>query len=148
MSCTVPFKEFRAALLQATNEARAKGLQCGSEFYPSVAPLIWNGKMSRAARNHSRDMAFNNVFSHTGSDGLQVWDRVRGLGYPYTRVGENIAAGYTNVAAVQAGWESSEGHCRNMMRSEYKEMGAACVTLPGSTYQRYWTVVFGRRNWP
>lgn len=143
--CTTPIAEFREALLQATNEARASGRRCGSELYPQTTPLRWNGRLAKSARIHSRDMASNNFFSHTGSDGLQSWDRARNAGFQYSRIGENIAAGYNNVASVQTGWENSAGHCRNIMNPDFKVMGAGCITRSNSDYQRYWTVVFGTR---
>lgn len=146
VSCTVPTAEFRAAILQATNKARTEGRRCGSEFYGPVAELRWNGRLMKAARNHSRDMAINNFFSHTGSDGLKAWDRALDAGFVYSRIGENIAAGQTSVASVQSGWENSAGHCRNIMNADYKVMGARCIARSGSDYQRYWTVVFGTRR--
>lgn len=144
--CTVPIAEFRDALLQATNESRAKGRRCGSDFYAKVAPLKWNGRLARSARVHSRDMASNNFFSHTGSDGLQAWDRALFSGFRYSHIGENIAAGYNDVASVQAGWENSPGHCRNIMNPDYAVMGAGCITRSNSDYRWYWTVVFGKRR--
>ncbi len=145
VTCNVPVTEFREALLQATNDARSKGRFCGSQFYAKAAPLRWNGRLAKAARNHSRDMAINNFFSHTGSDGLQVWDRAVNAGFNYNYIGENIAAGYTTAASTQSGWEKSPGHCRNIMNPNYVVMGARCITRSNSDYQRYWTVVFGKR---
>jgi len=55
--------------------------------------LIWNEALARAAQKHSTDMSINNFFSHSGSDGLQVWDRANAEGYEYRYIGENIAAG-------------------------------------------------------
>lgn len=145
VSCNVPVKQFRAALLQATNQARAKARRCGSVRYARVAPVKWNNALRRAAWDHSRDMANNNFFSHTGSNGLKSWDRARNRGYRYNYIGENIAAGYGSVASVQSGWLRSAGHCRNIMKREYTEMGAACIARSKSDYKRYWTVVFGKR---
>lgn len=145
VTCNVPVKEFREAMLQATNDARSKARFCGSDFYAKAAPLRWNGKLAKAARNHSRDMAINNFFDHTGSDGLQAWDRAVSAGFRYRFIGENIAAGYTTMASTQAGWEKSPGHCRNIMNPNYVVMGARCISRSNSDYQRYWTVVFGKR---
>ena len=88
-------------------------------------------------------MSSNNFFSHTGSDGLQPWDRAVAEGYAYRSIGENIAAGQGSVGEVQSGWMDSPGHCRNIMNSGYVEVGAACVVDSNAQYQRYWTVVFG-----
>ena len=111
----------------------------------AAAPRVrWSGELNRTAVRHSRDMARNNFFDHTGSDGLQVWDRAQAAGYAYRNIGENIAAGYPNVGRVQAGWLKSPGHCRNIMNPAYTQMAGRCVQRAGSDYGSYWTVVFGR----
>jgi uncharacterized protein YkwD len=91
-------------------------------------------------------MANNNFFSHTGSDGQSVGYRATQAGYTWSAVGENIAAGipYSAVGAVMQGWIDSPGHCANLMRSNYTELGAAKASNPSSTYVIYWTQVFGR----
>ncbi len=133
-----------AALLQATNASRAQARQCGSESFAAAPALIWNDSLAEAARKHSNDMASNNFFSHTGSDGLQVWDRANAEGYQYRYIGENIAAGQTTVGIAQDGWVKSPGHCSNIMNPQIVEMGAACVADSGSQYRTYWTVVVGQ----
>jgi len=91
-------------------------------------------------------MASKNFFSHTGSNGSSVGDRATAAGFNWTAVGENIAAGtsYSAVSAVLQGWINSPGHCANLMRSSYRELGAAKVSNPSSTYNVYWTQVFGK----
>jgi uncharacterized protein YkwD len=60
-------------------------------------------------------------------------------------LGENIAAGQTTVDSVMADWMASPGHCANIMRPEFVEMGVACVNgTPANTYRTYWTMDFGR----
>ena len=46
-----------------------------------------------AARCHSVDMAENDFFSHTGSDGSNFSQRMRDAGYTGSPRAENIAAG-------------------------------------------------------
>jgi uncharacterized protein YkwD len=91
-------------------------------------------------------MASNNFFSHTGSNGSSVGNRATSAGYSWTAIGENIAAGtsYSAVGAVIQGWIDSPGHCVNLMRSSYKELGAAKVSNASSSYKVYWTQVFGK----
>jgi uncharacterized protein YkwD len=135
------------AMLEAVNAARSQARSCGSygEF-AAAAPLTWNCKLKAAAFAHSGDMANNDYFSHTGSDGSTVADRVTSAGYSWSSVGENIAAGlsYSAVSAVMQGWLDSPGHCANIMRSSYTEFGSSKYSNPSSTYRVYWTQVFAR----
>ena len=85
-----------------------------------------------------------NFFSHTGSDGLTVGDRVVNGGYDWSAVGENIAAGQQTIDIVMAAWLDSPGHCANIMDSAYTEFGAASYSVNGSDYPIYWTQVFAR----
>jgi uncharacterized protein YkwD len=92
------------------------------------------------------DMANNDFFDHTGSDGLKVWDRASQAGYPWSAIGENIAAGISlsSVSAAVQAWLDSPGHCANIMSPGYTEFGASKYSNSASTYNVYWTQVFGR----
>jgi uncharacterized protein YkwD len=71
--------------------------------------------------------------------------RVSATGYAWSSVGENIAAGYSGVDSVMAGWMASDGHCANLMNPDYTEVGLVCV--PGTTataYNTYWTMDLAR----
>ena len=140
VGCTTPLQD---ALLDAHNTARAQGRNCGDQFYPAVPPLTWNCTLGQAATNHSTDMATNDFFSHTGSDGLSPFDRISNLGYVFLTAGENIAAGQGSVDAVLSSWLSSPGHCQNIMSPSFTEFGGAMIEDQNSTYRRYWTGVFG-----
>lgn len=142
-SCNLP--EFKASLLQQINAARATARTCASDAEPATAALVWNDRLFSAAARHSDDMARQNYFSHTGLDGRTPAQRVSAEGYSWKTVGENIAAGQQTVSAVMAAWLSSPGHCLNIMRADYTEVGVACVVAPsGSTYSRYWTMELAR----
>lgn len=131
-------------LLAAINAARAQARQCGSTTRPAVPALGWNSALATAASRHSTDMATRNFFSHTGSDGSDVGQRVSNAGYRWTSVGENIAAGPSTVSSVMSGWLASAGHCNNIMGANYQHVAVACVSRSGSTYTRYWTMVLAR----
>jgi uncharacterized protein YkwD len=48
------------------------------------------------------------------------------------------------VAVVMAGWMASPGHCANLMRGAFRDIGLACVSGgAGNTYRTYWTMVLG-----
>ena len=135
------------SMLDTVNAVRAQARVCGSYgSQPAVAPLAWSCKLESAAFGHSRDMADNNFFSHTGTGGTSVGTRATNAGYSWSTVGENIAAGisYSSVGAVVQAWVNSPGHCANLMRSSFTELGAAKFSNSSSTYNVYWTQVFGR----
>ena len=133
----------RLAILSRLNAARAQARSCGSERFAATGPLVWDTRLEDAAKAHSDDMARNDFFSHTGSDGLNIGDRVGQAGYRLRRAGENIAAGQDSDQAALEGWLTSEGHCRNIMEPAYRDTALACVSDSGATFTRYWTQVFG-----
>ena len=146
VNCSAPPEELKAAILKATNDSRSTARQCGATTYSAAGPLVWNNSLAAAAIKHSNDMASNNFFNHSGSDGLQVWDRADAENYQYSYIGENIAAGQDTVENVQSDWIDSPGHCSNIMNPQITEMGAACIIDPNSDYDSYWTVVVGKRR--
>lgn len=135
---------FQADLLQQLNAARAAARSCGGVAYPAAAPLAWNARLASAATRHSTDMANNDLFSHTGSDGSTSGQRATKAGYRWRAIGENIAAGYPDVRAVVDGWLKSPGHCKNIMNGVYADLGAACASQASSRYGKYWTMVVAR----
>jgi len=133
-------KAFRQEVLKLTNGYRATGRYCGSTWYAASKPVTWDTMLKRAANGHSNDMAKNNFFSHTGSDGSSMGERISEAGYRWSYAGENIAAGYSTVASVMDGWIKSPGHCANIMSSHYEDIGVACVPSNTADYSSYWTM--------
>jgi uncharacterized protein YkwD len=104
------------AVLQLVNCARAAN---------GLAPLSSNSQLDTAALNHANDMVTNGFFSHTGSSGSSVGDRVTATGFVWLAVGENIAAGQTSDQAVFDAWMGSTGHRANILNGSYTRMGLA-----------------------
>jgi uncharacterized protein YkwD len=131
-----------AQVLVAVNAERAKA---------GCAPVSLDQDLIAAAQEHSKDMATNNFFSHTGSAGTTVSQRASAAGYSSTFVGENIAAGYDTPEEVMRGWMESPGHRENILNCAYRHIGIGYVyqtddvPLAGANwpYYRYWTQVFG-----
>jgi uncharacterized protein YkwD len=89
-------------------------------------------------------MSNNNYFSHTSKDGRGMQDRIVFAGYYFNgfksfTVGENIAFGQQDIDAVMDGWLKSEGHCKNLMNGQFKEVGVA-------ENHKYWVQDFGGRE--
>ncbi|GMQ80605.1 MAG: CAP domain-containing protein [Rhodothermia bacterium] len=133
-------------LVSLVNAARATARSCGASQHAATSPVTWNSKLATAAQSHSEDMAFGDFFSHTGSDGSTVADRVTATAYSWRTVGENIYGGYTEAERAMTAWLDSPGHCRLIMDPNFKEVGMAVVFNSTSTYQSYWTQVFGAQR--
>lgn len=91
-------------MLEAVNAARTQSRNCGDRFSAAVRKLSWNCRLQQTAIDHAMDMASQNFFSHTGSDGSSVGERATRAGYNWAYVGENIAGGQRSVAEVMTGW--------------------------------------------
>jgi uncharacterized protein YkwD len=128
-------------VLAAVNSERAAA-GCGA--------LTLNADLTAAAQTHSADMASNNFFGHTGSDGSRSLQRAQQAGYTGQAGWENVAAGYSSAEAVVRGWmNSTTGHRENILNCNLREMGLGYVfeaddTYPGPYgYRHYWTQAFG-----
>lgn len=141
-SCALP--DFRNTLLQQINTVRAVARTCGETVMPAAAPLVWNERLFSAAARHALDMAANDHVSHTGRDGRNAGRRISSEGYDWSRVGENVAGGQSSVTAVMKGWLASPGHCANIMRAEFQDLGVACVYRSGTTHGHHWAMKLGR----
>jgi uncharacterized protein YkwD len=148
--------------LDAINKARSISRDC----YPNdptrgemkaVAPLTWNSELYASALEHSTDLAESDTFSHDGSgtssditgDGKpsKFYERIIANGYAnYYSVGENIAGGQQNLKEVMDAWLKSPGHCVNIMKESFTEVGVAVVIKEESTYGIYWTQNFGSKH--
>jgi uncharacterized protein YkwD len=136
--------DFESQVLTLVNQKRAAGATCGGVYKPPVPALTLDTRLRCASRKHSKDMAVNNFFSHTGSDGSTPFQRMNSAGYTYRYAGENIGAGYSTPSAAVTGWMNSTGHCENIMNPNYKHLGVGYYyRSSGSTYAHYWTQDFG-----
>jgi uncharacterized protein YkwD len=125
-AATHPAEEAR--LLELVNQFR-------SGF---CAPLKLDGRLTRAAQDHSSDMADQGYFSHTGRDGRDAAQRMRDAGYSNPG-GENLAQGPRSPEDAFRMWMNSSGHRDNIMNCSYTTMG-----LGLDTRGWYWTQDFGR----
>ncbi|MDO4263067.1 MAG: CAP domain-containing protein [Deinococcus sp.] len=138
-------------VLRLTNQIRAQGAACGASAtqpattYPAAPALAWNDRLAHAARNHAQDMAVRNYFGHVTPEGVRAADRVTLAGYTWRTAGENIAVGYPDPAAVVDGWLKSPGHCHNLMKADYRDLGVGFFrdSDPSDKYSTYWGQSFG-----
>jgi uncharacterized protein YkwD len=136
----------RAMLCLINVERRKHGLRA----------LRLEPRLSKAARDHSRDMVRRRYFSHTTPDGIGFAERIRGAGYMTSsrrwRVGENIAWGWRRrdgAARIVREWMHSPPHREEILEPSFRDAGIGAVAgtprpLPrgGGTF----TVDFGVRS--
>lgn len=142
---TTSVSEYEQQVLKLTNKARAEKRKCGRTTYKARKALRWDDTLAAVARAHSLDMGTRNYFNHTTKgQGLSPFDRMKAAGYDYRTAGENIAAGYPTPAAVVKAWLKSPGHCANIMRKAFTEIGVGVAVVEGSEFTYYITQDFGR----
>mmetsp|Transcript_51927 Transcript_51927/g.131257 ORF Transcript_51927/g.131257 Transcript_51927/m.131257 type:complete len:285 (-) Transcript_51927:68-922(-) len=126
--------------LRLVNRLRATGFTCpgGERFEPNPTELSLDCRLWRAAGLHSRDMMLNSYVGHASPDGRSPAARASEQGA--TAHGELILAGGASAQAALDRLLASDGHCRNIMRTEFKT--AAVGYAQGGIYRHYWTILF------
>ncbi len=78
-------------------------------------------RLSRAAGQHSREMAKLGYFEHNSADGTSFWKRIQryfgSSGYSHWSVGENLlwSSGAPSAQYVIGSWMQSPGHRENLL---------------------------------
>ncbi|MFQ5593351.1 MAG: S8 family serine peptidase [Anaerolineae bacterium] len=123
------------ALISAINEARS------ALSLPALRP---NDALMRAAEDHSRDLADNNRWSHTGSDGSTPQERMRRAGYPLGDGDEALAGNSIDIDEIVTAWTRNTRHYAMLMSRDYVDIGAGHAYNPASLYGDYWTLLVAR----
>lgn len=127
------WNELERDILELVNQDRAN---------LGLGTLNGDSRLHDAAVGHSRDMAVNNFFDHTGSDGSNAGQRAAAAGYNWNSWGENIAAGFLTAESVVNGWLNSPGHRDNMRNGGFTDAGIGFVEGGADAdFATYWTLV-------
>ncbi|MGE6487636.1 CAP domain-containing protein [Paenisporosarcina sp. NPDC076898] len=89
----------------------------------NINAVNYSNNASLVAREHSKDMAVNDYFSHTNLKGLSPFDRLAIAGIDYRTAGENIAMGFTNPYFAHEALMNSIGHRKNLLNPNYSNLG-------------------------
>ncbi len=118
---------YDAELLELTNAQRTQN---------GMRALQYSPLLGQAAQLHAEDMARNDFFDHTGSDGSSISQRISRTGYSLIAVGENIYYQNPQGNPVDAvvGWMNSPGHRRNILDSSFTEVGFGYATDGNNHY--------------
>ena len=103
-------------LYELTNAKRqAEGLK----------PLKYDEKLAAAAQKKAQDMFTKNYWAHYSPEGLTPWNFILSSGYQYEYAGENLAKNFLFSQGVVDAWMNSTSHRKNLLRSEYQDVGFA-----------------------
>jgi uncharacterized protein YkwD len=112
-----------AVMVAAHNAARqARGL----------APLTASIALNLSAGKHAMLMAARHAMEHQLPGEGALGARINDVGYWWSRIGENIASGYPDVASVMAAWMGDIPHRMNIMGA-FREMGVGMARAADGT---------------
>lgn len=87
--------------------------------------LVRSDLLTSVAQMKIDDMFAKGYFAHTSPEGKTPWVWFEKAGYEYEYAGENLAIHFTQAEAQHQAWMESESHRKNILKSEYKEIGVA-----------------------
>ena len=134
-TCTVTHAtQIEAEVLADINRLRASA---------GLAALRANRVLTGVAQAHACDNAARNSYSHSGSDGSDLTDRLNLGGYDYREAAENTGLGRFTAAAMVDYWNRSSAHRTNMLNPGVTEAGLGLARTDNG--RNAWVLVLGRR---
>lgn len=141
---TIASPQHRIAIAKVRLDADAATKMVNSyRAEKGLRPLTLDSRLTKAAHDHSADLAARDKITHKGSNGSDPWVRVEKAGYRPKLAAENVGAGQRSLEEVFRGWQMSPGHNKNLLLPDATQMGIALVTDTNSRYGTFWTLVLG-----
>jgi len=103
----------------------------GARAQAGLPPLGLHPLLDLAAQTHVNDMVANSNYSHTGSDGSNVRQRVQRTGYPSAWASENWVMVTDPGMAIQW-WMNSTVHRGNILNQNWHEFGIGIGRHPNN----------------
>ena len=128
----------RAGMLEQVNAVRRRA---------GLRTLGRDTVLDQAAQGHAADMLARSYFAHDSPSGTTVRERARAAGYNWGAIGENIAEGQLSLDEVMETWMNSPGHRKNILSSNFTELGVGLVLGRNDKtgeYRVIWVQNFGR----
>lgn len=92
-----------------------------------VKNLELSEKLNRAAYLKAQDMLDKQYWSHDSPDGTEPWKWLGDVDYNYNKAGENLAKNFSTTRGVMTAWLNSLEHRKNVLNSDYEDVGFAVV---------------------
>lgn len=113
------------ALASEINSDNIIKLVNSSREKEGLMPLKENEKLNRIAQSKLDDMVTNKYFAHTSPQGTSPWYWFEKNNYDYRYAGENLAINFLKVEDQHEAWMKSPTHKKNILNSNYLEIGVA-----------------------
>ncbi|MFA6183486.1 MAG: CAP domain-containing protein [Parcubacteria group bacterium] len=113
------------AYAQEINSQNVINLINTSRTQNNLFPLNENSTLKKVAQSKANDMIANHYFSHTSPSGTTPWYWFDKNNYFYKYAGENLAINYEDAQEEQEAWMASPTHKKNILNSNFSEIGIA-----------------------
>lgn len=120
IGCSAQAREINLEnIVMLTNKTRVnKGL----------SELLINPTLTKVASKKAKHMVKYHYFSHVSPEGIDPWYWFKNEGYDYKYAGENLAINYKTAEDQMIAWMKSPTHRKNILSSNYKEIGVATAS--------------------
>lgn len=108
----------QAQIIKLTNAARTSN---------GLKSLTANSALNAGALLKANDMLSKQYFAHISPTNVTPWYWFKKAGYNYTAAGENLAIDFTTSEDVVNAWLASPSHRKNLLNTQYKDIGVAVV---------------------
>jgi uncharacterized protein YkwD len=125
-------------MVEAVNELRSKGCNCGRRSMAPTGPVKWNDLLFTSAITQAKEMYEHDFFGHFDINGLNIGERLEKVGYNWSVAGENLGEGQLSFDEVLQDWIDSYSHCTMLMNPKVDEMAIA-------KHNKYWVQHFGKK---
>lgn len=112
--------------IDATSEKEMLELVNKERVKRSLAPLVFDKKLTDVARSHAKDMFKRGYFSHYTPEGLSPFDRMAKEDISFNFAAENLALA-PSVSLAMQGLMQSEGHRKNILSSDFGRVGIGVI---------------------
>jgi|GEM_PF-4704716 len=137
------------ALPDALTTLRASARSCGSISEASASSLVWDATLDAAATAHADDMRQFGFTDPTGSDGLDVSNRVAAeaaASFRYdTTLHQLVTDGKSSLSDALDAWVATPAACSALMSRDVSHAGLACAgnTSGRANVVNRWSLVLG-----
>jgi len=126
--------------VDASAEQKMLALLNGERTQRGLPALVFDGKLTQIARQHSQEMLQQHYFAHESPELGSPFERMAHAGIRYRVAGENIALA-PNVDRAHTGLMNSPEHRDNIVRPEFRKVGIGVVNggLSGEMFTQDFT---------
>ena len=130
-----------AAFKPSPEEQQVVNLTNQEREQRGLPALAINPALTISARDHAKNMAAAQTLAHT-LNGSSMTSRIKGSGYQYLAIGENVAFNQPTPESVVQSWMESPGHRANILNKTFTEIGVGVAN--DADGKPYYAQDFGR----